>query len=164
MRNRQILLNGLEEVPSLLRLRGWLSGKCSNDCVSPLGQRTDALIFTAEGVILPRPKKSSFECCERNPEPACRYLVWRFARLNGNRGADGVAIDFVPAQSKCNSVANFRHRIVKDADLGRVTILEDDFEAPIVIDVSECKGAAVVGKSRPAIPDTSENVPSPLLR
>ena len=52
----------------------WLSGRFGSVCTGPLGQTIVALTMR---VLLPRPKSSSFECCERNPEPALTMRVTR---------------------------------------------------------------------------------------
>ena len=41
---------------------------------------------------------------------------------------------------------NILHRIVQDAELRRVPVLQDDFQAPVVVQVGESERAAVVGK------------------
>ena len=54
--------------------------------------------------------------------------------------------------------------VVQNAQLRRVAILEDHFEASVVIDVGKSEGAAVLKKIQArTAPETSENVPSPLF-
>ena len=60
--------------PSSSSIR-WLAGSGSKTCVSPLGQRIVARTLLS---VFPIPKKSSLLCCDKKPEPAWRYLVWRW--------------------------------------------------------------------------------------
>ena len=56
--------------PSTIRMRVF-SGTSVNTCVAPEGQLT--VSFKTRS-LAPRPMSSSFECCDRNPEPACTIL------------------------------------------------------------------------------------------
>ena len=57
--------------PSTIRRRVF-SGTSVNTCVPPEGQLT--VSFKTRS-LAPRPMSSSFECCDRNPEPACTILI-----------------------------------------------------------------------------------------
>ena len=79
----QTVLCQIVSRPSSISIR-WFTGKCSNFCVmstGPANRRANRCLRH-----FPTPKKSSLLCCDRNPDPACRYFVWRLpTRFNGYR-------------------------------------------------------------------------------
>ena len=46
-------------------------------------------------------------------------------------------------------MANILHRVAQDPQLRRVPVLEDDFEPPVVVNVGQDEGAAVIRKIQP---------------
>ena len=82
--------------PSTIRRR-LLSGTSVNTCVPPDGQST--VSFTMRS-LAPSPISSSFECCDRNPEPA--WTILRLAQpigLDGDARADRVAVALRPRET-----------------------------------------------------------------
>ena len=66
------------------------SGTSVNTCVPPEGQLTVSFKMRS---LAPRPMSSSFECCDRNPEPACTTSdLAESIGLDGHAGADRVAV------------------------------------------------------------------------
>src|SRR6185503_7537728 len=57
--------------PSTIRTRAF-RGASVNTCVSPEGQ---LMVSFTRRSLAPRPITSSFECCDRNPDPHCTTLV-----------------------------------------------------------------------------------------
>src|SRR5579864_1097244 len=61
-------------------------------------------------------------------------------------GADRVAIAFVSSQTQDDRVADTIHRETQDSNLLSISVLQNDFESTIAIEVGERKRSAVVSK------------------
>src|SRR6516165_7328000 len=118
--------------PSSSSIR-WLAGNGSKTCVSPLGQRIVARTVLC---VFPIPKKSSLLCCDMKPEPAWRYLVWRWPSHS--------TVTADPIASRLLLLPRRRKAIDEPRSLMALERLSS-------------------GKSKPTTPETSENVPSRLL-
>ena len=121
-----------------------MTGQRSKVCVRPLGHRTVA--WTGPDAF-PDQRKAPWCVGIRNPEPACRYLVWRSVPVfDGHRGADCVAIAFLPAQTEGDRIADAIHRETQDSNLRRISILKHDFEPAVAIKVRQREGPAIIAK------------------
>src|SRR5580700_947679 len=61
-------------------------------------------------------------------------------------GADRIAVAFLPAQSDGHGVANILHRVAQNPELRPIPVFEDHFQTPVVVEVGEREGSAIVGK------------------
>ena len=68
------------------------------------------------------------------------------AGLDGDGCADGVAIGFCAAKTEGDGISDLCQRVVQDADLRSIAILQNDFKAAVVIEIGESECAAVVEK------------------
>ena len=102
--------------------------------------------------------------CEKAGAGLQVFGLLDFACLDSDGGADRIAIALLSAQAEGDGAADAGEIVVQDAHLGRVAILQDDFEAAVVIDVGESEAIGCLRvKSRPEGPEISEKVPSRLL-
>ncbi len=130
-----------------------------------LGEAAGPAHRGADRALYGSQSKEKFLAVLRQKARACLQIsgLAMASGFDGHRGADRVAIAFLAAQAEYDAVAKVFHRVAQHAQLRRVPVFQDDFEPPVVVEVGQHEGAAVVGKSRPTAPETSENVPSRLL-
>ncbi len=151
---------GSPREPSSISMRR-LIGKPSNVCVRPLGHRTVA--WTAPS-FFPRPKKSSLVCCDKNPEPAWRYFVWRRVPASTVTAAPIASrLLLCPRKRKAielpmPSIARRKIRIC-----GAFRFLSTISSLPSPSKSASANARLSSRKSNPTTPETSENVPSRLF-
>ncbi len=98
----------------------------------------------------PTPKNTSFECCARKPDPACRYFVClKRSCFDCNSRPDRIAIALCPAQAKCDRIAKVLHSVVKNSQLRSIAILENELQPSVMIEIRESKRSAVLRKIQP---------------
>src|SRR5215472_1689540 len=88
-------------------------------------------------------------------ETGARLKVFRLAKpvgLNCDRRADCIAVALCAAQAEADGCANRCHGVVQDTKLRSVAILQQDLEAPVVIDVCKSEAAAIFGEVEPDDP------------
>ena len=71
------------------------------------------------------------------------------AAFNGHGGSDGVAIALGAAQSKCNRRWQIARGVLQQPELRSIAILQDYFEAAIMIEIGEREGAAILDEIKP---------------
>src|SRR6267143_1347671 len=66
--------------------------------------------------------------------------------FDGYRGPDRIAVAFPPTQVESDRIAKILHRVAQNPELWRVSVFQDDFQSPVLVQVGECKRATVVKK------------------
>src|ERR1700760_3232313 len=81
------------------------------------------------------------------PRPCLQILrLTEAARLECDRGSDGIAVARLTPQSERDRISGFLHHVVQDPQLRGITVFEDDLQPPVVVYIGQYKGAAVLGK------------------
>ena len=105
------------------------------------------------GLILPAfllQKISPWSAGHRNPDPACRYLVWRRAPASTVIAAPMASrLLFCPRRRNAIDWPSILHRVVQNPQLGGIAIFKNDLQPPVMVEIGEHKGAAVLGKVQP---------------
>ena len=146
--------------PSSISMR-WLPASFRRSELRPLGQRTVARTVLS---TFPTPKKSSLVCCDRNPEPACRYLVWRWPPASTVTAAPIASrLLFCPRRRNAIECPISFIALRKTRSCGAFRFLRTISSRPSWSRSARANERLSSGKSSPTAPETSENVPSRLL-
>ena len=125
----------------------WFTGRSSNCLREPAGPSDCGSNVPS---CFPTPKKISLECCARNPDPACRYFVWRRLPASTVIAAPMASrLLFCPRKRNDDRVAEVLHRVVQNPQLGSIPVFKDDLQPSVMVEIGESKGAAVLRKIQP---------------
>ena len=120
------------------------TGKFSKVWMRPLGQRTVARTGPSP---FPSPKKSSLVCCDRNPEPAWRYFVWRSVPASTVTAAPIASrLLFCPRRRKAMEWPMSFIALRRTRSCGALRFLRITSSRPSWSRSARTKDAAVVGK------------------
>ena len=75
--------------------------------------------------------------------------LFRGARLQSNYRANGVAITFAAAQTKCDRVADGVEIVPEDTELRTSAVFQNEFQTAVAIEIGESKGATIVNEIEP---------------
>ena len=136
-----------------------VGGNFSRICVRPLGQR---MVARKVPSALPRPKKISLLCWDKNPEPACSSFVCGWP--GGDAAAPSRHGCFFPCKRKATElprsfIALRNTRICGAVRFFRMTSSVRRDRGPR----ARTRGLSS-RKSRPTMPETSDNVPSSIVQ
>src|SRR6266566_7018115 len=93
------------------------------------------------------PKEKLLRVLGQKPRTRLKILrLPKFSRLDCHRWSDPIAVACFSAQAECDRGIKVLHRVAQDPELWRVSVFEDDFQPPVVVQVGEYKRATVVRK------------------